>query len=126
PYAGQNVVLWFNVHQDQSNPPDDTWMYLDDVSLFQPGVPGAPTGVTATAGNGSANVSWTAPSNNGGSTITKYTVTPFIGSPPQTPVTVTGSPPATSTTVSGLTNGNSGRATGTATKATATVPGAAK
>ena len=24
PYAGQNVVLWFNVHQDQSNPPDDT------------------------------------------------------------------------------------------------------
>src|SRR5215468_2729035 len=107
PYAGQNVVLWFNVHQDQSNPPDDTWMYLDDVSLFQPGVPGAPTGVTATAGNGSANVSWTAPSNNGGSTITKYTVTPFIGSTAQTPVTVTGSPPASSTTVPGLTNGTS-------------------
>ena len=33
PYAGQNVVLWFNVHQDGANPPDDTWMYLDDVSL---------------------------------------------------------------------------------------------
>ncbi len=32
--------------------------------------PGAPTGVSATAGNGSATVSWTAP-NNGGSAITK-------------------------------------------------------
>ena len=117
PYAGQNVVLWFNVHQDGASPPDDTWMYLDDVSLSQPSVPAAPTGVTATAGNGSATVSWTAPSNNGGSTITKYTVTPFIGSTAQTPVTVTGSPPATSTTVTGLTNGTSYTFTVTATNA---------
>ena len=36
PYAGQNVVLYFNVHQDGSSPPDDTWMYLDDVTLTQP------------------------------------------------------------------------------------------
>jgi hypothetical protein len=107
PYAGQNVVLWFNVHQDQSNPTDDTWMYLDDVTLSGPSVPGAPTGVTATAGNGSATVSWTAPSSTGGSAITGYTVTPYIGSTAQTPVTVTGSPPATSTTVTGLTNGTS-------------------
>ena len=35
PYAGQNVVLWFNVREDGSNPPDDTWMYLDDVTLAQ-------------------------------------------------------------------------------------------
>src|SRR5215469_2656167 len=115
PYAGQNVVLYFNVHQDGKT--DPTWIYLDDVSLFQPGVPGAPTGVTATAGNGSATVSWTAPSNNGGSTITKYTVTPFIGSAAQTPVTVTGSPPATSANVSGLTNGTSYTFTVTAANA---------
>jgi len=117
PYAGQNVVLWFNVHQDLSNPPDDTWMYVDDVSLSQPSVPTAPTGVAATAGNGSATVNWTAPSSDGGSTITKYTVTPFIGSTAQTPVTVTGSPPATSTTVPGLTNGTSYTFTVTATNA---------
>jgi hypothetical protein len=117
PYAGQNVVLWFNVHQDSSPNPDDTWMYVDDVSLSQPSVPGAPTGVTATAGNGSATVNWTAPSSDGGSTITKYTVTPFIGSTAQTPVTVTGSPPATSTTVTGLTNGTSYTFTVTATNA---------
>jgi len=42
-----------------------------------PVAPGAPTGVTATAGNGSATVSWTAPSE-GNSTITGYTVTPYL------------------------------------------------
>ena len=105
PYAGQSVGLWFNVHQDGATNPDDTWMYLDDVTLTQPSVPSAPTGVTATAGNGSAQVSWTAPSDNGGSTITKYTVTPYVGTTAQTAATVTGSPAPTSTTVTGLTNG---------------------
>jgi hypothetical protein len=122
-FAGQNVVLWFNVHQDGATTPDDTWLYLDDVTLTaQPSVPSAPTGVTATAGNGSATVSWTAPTNTGGSTLTKYTVTPFIGSTPQTPVTVTGSPPATSTTVTGLTNGTSYTFTVSATNANGTGP----
>jgi hypothetical protein len=120
PYAGQNVVLYFNVHQDGGG--DPTWMYLDDVSLFQPGVPSAPTGATATAGNGSATVNWTAPSDNGGSTITKYTVTPYIGSTAQTPVTVTGSPPVTSATVTGLTNGTAYTFTVSATNSTGTSP----
>src|SRR5207245_7612897 len=38
-------------------------------------VPGAPRAVTATAGNASASVSWTAPASDGGSAITSYTVT---------------------------------------------------
>jgi hypothetical protein len=122
-YAGRNVVLWFNVHQDVASPPDDTWMYVDDVTLTQPGAPSAPTGVTATAGNGSATVSWTAPSDNGGSTITKYTVTPYIGSTAQSPTTVvTGSPPATTTPVTGLSNGTAYTFTVTATNATLTSP----
>ncbi|WP_344092768.1 N,N-dimethylformamidase beta subunit family domain-containing protein [Microbacterium deminutum] len=105
-YAGQTVVLWFTVHQDGSNPPDDTWMYLDDVSLAgsQPTAPSAPTGVTATAGDGQATVSWTAPAN-GGAPITSYTITPYIGTTPQAPTTITGTPPATTTTVTGLTDG---------------------
>ena len=122
PYAGQNVVLWFNVQQDGAANPDDTWMYLDDVTLTQPSVPGAPTGVTATAANGSATVNWAAPADNGGSTITKYTVTPYIGSTAQTPVTVTGNPPATSTTVTGLTNGTTYTFRVSATNATGTGP----
>jgi hypothetical protein len=69
-------------------------------------VPGAPTGVSATAGNGSATVSWTAP-GNGGSPVTSYTVTPYAGSTAQPATTVSGSPPATSTTITGLTNGTS-------------------
>jgi hypothetical protein len=125
PYAGQNVVLWFNVHQAGDVPPDDTWMYLDDLTLTQPSVPGAPTGVSATAGNGSATVNWTAPSSNGGSAITSYTVTPYIGSTAQTPVTVTGSPPATSTTVTGLANGTSYTFTVSATNANGTGPASA-
>jgi hypothetical protein len=105
PYAGQTIVLWFNVHGDGSATSDNTAMYLDDVSLVGTGppvAPAAPTGVTATAGSGSATVSWAAP-GNGGSPITGYTVTPFIGSAAQSPVQVSGSPPATTLMLTGLT-----------------------
>ena len=71
-------------------------------------VPAAPTNVTATAGDASAVVSWTAPAN-GGSAITGYTVTPYIGATAQAVTTVTGTPPGTSTTVTGLTNGTAYR-----------------
>ncbi len=36
-------------------------------------VPGAPTGVSASPGDGQATVSWGAPASNGGSAITAYT-----------------------------------------------------
>lgn len=42
-------------------------------------VPGAPVGVSATAGNGQAKVSWSAPTSTGGSRITGYTVTSSPG-----------------------------------------------
>ena len=64
-------------------------------------------------------------SNNGGSAITSYTVTPFIGSAAQTAVTVTGSPPATSATVTGLTNGTSYTFTVSATNTNGTGPASA-
>ncbi len=86
-----------------------------------PTVPAAPTAVNATAGNATATVSWTPPSN-GNSPLTSYTVTPYIGSTAQTPITVTGSPPATTATVSGLTNGTSYTFTVTATNAIGTGP----
>ena len=81
--------------------------------------PGVPSGVSATAGNESAVVSWTA-AGSGGSAITSYTVTPYIGSAAQTPVTVSGSPPATSATVTGLTNGTSYTFTVSATNSAGT------
>ena len=63
-------------------------------------VPGAPTGATAVAGNTQATVSFTAPVDNGGSTITGYTVTSSPGGITNTCAT---SPCA----VTGLTNGTS-------------------
>jgi hypothetical protein len=67
--------------------------------------PAAPTGLTAQPATSQALVSWTPPTDNGGSAITSYTVTPFIGSTAQTPTTANAS--ATSATVTGLTNGTS-------------------
>lgn len=61
-------------------------------------VPGAPTGASATPGNGSATVSFAAPLDNGGATITYYTVTSSPGGH-----TATGA--ASPITVGGLTNG---------------------
>jgi hypothetical protein len=67
--------------------------------------PGAPTGLTATAGDSQVSLSWTAPGSDGGSQVTSYNVYDgtSAGGESQTPVTtVTG----TSATVNGLTNGN--------------------
>ena len=73
-------------------------------------VPGAPTAVVATAGNASASVVFVAPTNNGGSAITSYTVT---SNPATSPVTGATSP----INVTGLTNGTAYTFTVVATNA---------
>jgi Fibronectin type III domain len=79
---------------------------FDDVAVAVPSAiptaPSAPAGVTATPGNGSATVSWSAPSSNGGSAITGYRITPYMNGTAQTPIP-TGS--TNTYTVTGLTNG---------------------
>jgi chitinase len=70
--------------------------------------PGAPTAVTAVAGNGSAMVSFTAPASDGGDSINKYTVTSAPGG-------ITASGVGSPITVTGLTNGISYTFTVTAT-----------
>jgi Fibronectin type III domain len=96
----QRLQLW-----DDSSATTD----FDDVTVAAPSggpaptVPGAPTGVQGSAGDGSVSLSWTAPSSDGGSAITGYRITPYVGASAQTAVTTTGS--ATSRTITGLTNG---------------------
>ncbi|MGI9186547.1 MAG: fibronectin type III domain-containing protein [Gaiellales bacterium] len=62
--------------------------------------PGAPSGVTATAGDAQATVSWAAPGSDGGAAIISYTVTASPGG-----ATCTATAPATTCTVTGLRNG---------------------
>jgi hypothetical protein len=64
--------------------------------------PGTPRNVSAVAGNERATVSWAAPDSDGGSPITNYVVTPYIGTTAQTPTTVGN---VTEAVLKGLTNG---------------------
>jgi hypothetical protein len=84
--------------------------YWVDVLFSPTPAPGVATNVTAAeAGRTSADVSWSAPASGG--TVTSYKITPYIGSTPQSPKTITGSPPATTTTMTGLTTGTTYRFT---------------
>lgn len=72
------------------------------------GLPGAPTDVQATPGDGSATVSWTAPTTIGGSAITGYRIDIAPGpayTSWSTAVADTGVPSPLSYQVPGLTNG---------------------
>jgi fibronectin type 3 domain-containing protein len=73
------------------------------VTPTMPNPPGAPTGVSATAKSSGAQVSWTAPESDGGSAITGYRITPYVGAIPQTATTTSSA--TTTATVSGLSNG---------------------
>ena len=79
-----------------------------------PGAPGAPGTLSAVAGDGAATITWAAPSDDGGSPITGYTVTASPASPGGT---CTATPPATTCTISGLTNGTAYTFTVVATNA---------
>ena len=69
-----------------------------------PSSPDAPTNVSATAGDGQVTVTWTAPTNDGGSAITGYSVQ-YSSDGGSTWQTASCSGTATSCTITGLTNG---------------------
>ena len=101
--------------------PDATQDFTLDVAVVAT-PPGAPTNLAASLGVDQANLSWSAPSSNGGATITSYTVaiTDNTTSTTATPVTVSGSPPATNADLTGLTAGDSYSFTVSATNSAGT------
>jgi len=66
-------------------------------------VPDTPTNLVVTAGNGQVSLSWSAPSDDGGSSITDYKIEYNDGNGWQT--FADGTSPDTTATVTGLTNG---------------------
>jgi hypothetical protein len=100
------------------------WLAAPTVTQSFPvnaGVPGAPTGASATPALGSATVTFTAPASNGGSAITSYTAT---SSPGGLTGTCAG-PAACTVTVMGLANGQPYTFSVTATNAVGTGPASA-
>ncbi len=105
-----NTVYHYRVNATSS---EGTTQGSDVSFTTGPCVPGAPTAVTAMAGNTEVSVSFTAPASNGGSAITSYTVTSNPGG-------LTGTGAASPITVSGLTNGTAYTFTVTATNSAGT------
>jgi fibronectin type 3 domain-containing protein len=77
-----------------------------EVNAVPATLPGAPTGLTAAAGNGQVTLSWAAPASDGGSPVTAYRVYQGAGPGGETGPPVTCSPVTpTRCTVTGLVNG---------------------
>lgn len=85
----------------------NTKLKIDDVALFTATIPDQVTGLTATPGNTSVTLAWTAPYFNG-SDITDYIVQYKLASEPTVWTTFSdGTSSALTATVTGLTNGSS-------------------
>ena len=66
-------------------------------------VPGTPTNVSGSASDGMVSLTWTAPTSDGGSSITGYRITPYIGATAQQAVLTNSS--STGYSIGGLSNG---------------------
>ena len=97
---------------DADGLPDLATVHSDHVSVLlndtpAPVLPDAPTAVSAVPADGEASVFWTASASDGGSPISAYVVTPYVGYSPRPSTTFSGF--ASSGTVTGLTNGTTYR-----------------
>lgn len=87
---------------DGTNTYQGVQMYVEIFVKANASAPAAPLAPVATPGNGTVTLSWTAPFD-GGSPITSYTVTPYIGGVAGTALSY--GPSATTVLIPGLANG---------------------
>ena len=78
--------------------------YVTVIGALNASPPAAPAAPVAIASDGSATVYWSAPTSDGGSPVTGYTITAAAGTTTGPSKTVSGLPPATSATIGGLSN----------------------
>jgi Domain of unknown function (DUF4082)/Fibronectin type III domain/Bacterial Ig domain len=100
----QGTAYTFTVTASNSSGSGPASAASNAITPMGAGTPGAPTGVSTLPASSQAQVSWTAPTDNGGTSITGYTITPYVGAAAQTSTTVTGSPAPTAANITGLTN----------------------
>ena len=96
---------------------DTTLVHTATVTVITGTIPGAPTIGVATAGNGQASVTFTAPGDDGGSPVTAYTVSCLSSNGG---ATGTASGPGSPVVVGGLTNGKAYTCSVTATNVNGT------
>ena len=95
--AGIHTIGWQYAKDNYGSAASDTG-WVDGISFGAAVAPGAPAIGTAVAGDGSAAVSFTVSTSDGGAPVTSYTATSAPGG-------ITGSATSSPITVSGLTNG---------------------
>jgi len=98
PGLTRGITYTFTVTPSNNQGPGATSTASNSITAAT--VPGPPTTATAIAGVNSANVSWTAPADNGGSAVIDYLVTSAPGG-------LTASTTATTAAISGLSPGAS-------------------
>ena len=97
-----------------TSPPQTIPVIVPSTTPLPPATPpGIPTGLSVAGGNGQVTLGWSAPANNGGSSVTGYVVTPFIAGVAQPAIAY--GPTGTVQTIGGLVNGTTYTFTITAT-----------
>jgi autotransporter-associated beta strand protein len=104
-YILRLVATGSGITDEAGNPLSSDASVTFVVAGNQSTTPSAPTDLSATAGNAQANLTWTAPSSNGGASITDYIVQYSSDSGSTWTTFDRAASTATSATVTGLTNG---------------------
>ena len=103
--------------------PDPPGRRAPSAAVMPATTPTAPTGVSGVSGDSEVMLSWAAPLNDGGTAVTGYTVTPYVGAVAQSATVFSST--ATAQTVGGLTNGTSYTFAVTATNEAGSSPASA-